>query len=140
MLFGAGVGYQLALALGASEQDLVPFEKYANAALSLGSPSSAARALFGGAPNIDSVRTARWKVENELQSLAVVERTAQRYGVDPQKMVATLKATAFRGDVSNEQLMALLEPIMIVVLGGLVGGMIIAMYMPIFKIFDLIRK
>jgi type II secretory pathway component PulF len=26
------------------------------------------------------------------------------------------------------------------VLGGVVGGMIIAMYMPIFKIFDLIKK
>ena len=43
-------------------------------------------------------------------------------------------------EATTEQLMALLEPIMIVVLGGLVGGMIIAMYMPIFKIFDLIRK
>jgi hypothetical protein len=42
-------------ALGADEGDLVPFEKYANAALSLGSPSSAARALAGGAQNIERV-------------------------------------------------------------------------------------
>ena len=28
----------------------------------------------GGAPNVDSLRAARWKIENELQSLAVVER------------------------------------------------------------------
>ena len=41
--------------LGAKEQDLVPFEKYAAAAQSLGSPSSAARALFAGAPNIERV-------------------------------------------------------------------------------------
>jgi hypothetical protein len=41
--------------LGANEKDLVPFEKYANAALSLGSPSSAARALANGAPNIERV-------------------------------------------------------------------------------------
>ncbi len=41
--------------LGASEKDMVPFEKYANAALSLLTPSSAARALFGGAPNIERV-------------------------------------------------------------------------------------
>ena len=34
---------------------MVPFEKYANAAQSLGSPSSAARALAGGAPNIERV-------------------------------------------------------------------------------------
>jgi len=46
---------KLCTSLGASPKDLVPFEKYANAALSLGSPSSAARALFGGAPNIERV-------------------------------------------------------------------------------------
>jgi len=42
---------------------------------------------------------------------SLVERTAQRYGVDPDKMLSTLKATAFRsGDkpISNEQMMALL--------------------------------
>ena len=33
----------------------MPFEKYANAALSLQSPSSAARALAAGAPNIERV-------------------------------------------------------------------------------------
>jgi type IV pilus assembly protein PilC len=42
-------------------------------------------------------------------------------------------------EATTEQLMALLEPIMIMVLGGLVGGMIIAMYMPIFKIFELVK-
>jgi len=46
---------KLCTSLGASEKDLVPFEKYANAALSLQSPSSAARALFGGAPHIERV-------------------------------------------------------------------------------------
>jgi hypothetical protein len=45
----------LCVALGASEKDLVPFDKYANAALSLGSPSSAARALFASATNIERV-------------------------------------------------------------------------------------
>jgi hypothetical protein len=41
--------------LGADEKDLVPFEKYAAAAQGLTTPSSAARALFGGAPNIERV-------------------------------------------------------------------------------------
>jgi len=45
----------LCKSLGASDKDLVPFEKYANAALSLASPSSAARALAAGAPNIERV-------------------------------------------------------------------------------------
>ena len=46
---------KLCMSLGAAEKDLVPFEKYANAALSLASPSSAARALAAGAPNIERV-------------------------------------------------------------------------------------
>ena len=47
--------FKLCLSLGADEKDLVPFEKYAAAALSLGSPSSAARALAAGATNIERV-------------------------------------------------------------------------------------
>ena len=43
------------VALGAERGDLVPFDKYANAALSLASPSSAARALAAGATNIERV-------------------------------------------------------------------------------------
>ncbi len=39
--------------LGARESDLVPFAKYANAALSLRNPSSAARALASGVCNIE---------------------------------------------------------------------------------------
>jgi hypothetical protein len=46
---------KLCVSLGANENDLVPFEKYAAAAQSLGSPSSAARALDAGAPNIERV-------------------------------------------------------------------------------------
>lgn len=40
---------------------------------------------------------------------------------------------------TTEQLTALIEPLMIAVLGGIVGSMIVALYMPIFKIFDLIK-
>jgi hypothetical protein len=46
---------EVCISLGASEEDLVPFEKYANAALSLKSPSSAARALASGACDIERV-------------------------------------------------------------------------------------
>jgi hypothetical protein len=46
---------KLCVSLGANENDMVPFDKYANAALSLASPSSAARALANGAPNIERV-------------------------------------------------------------------------------------
>jgi hypothetical protein len=43
----------LCIALGAAPDDLVPFEKYAAAAQGLTRPSSAARALFAGVPNIE---------------------------------------------------------------------------------------
>ncbi len=54
---------KLCVSLGAHEKDLVPFEKYAAAANSLGSPSSAARALYGGAPYIE-------RVDRLVQSIA----------------------------------------------------------------------
>lgn len=41
--------------LGAAPEDMVPFEKYANAAKGLSKPSSAARALFGGSQYIERV-------------------------------------------------------------------------------------
>ena len=45
----------LCVKLGANPSDLVPFEKYANAAQGLIRPSSAARALAAGAQNIERV-------------------------------------------------------------------------------------
>jgi hypothetical protein len=53
----------LVVKLGALRDDLVPFEKYASAAQSLVRPSSAARALFAGAPNIE-------RVERLVQAIA----------------------------------------------------------------------
>ena len=44
---------ELCIKLGAAPDDLVPFEKYAAAAQSLTRPSSAARALNNGVPNIE---------------------------------------------------------------------------------------
>ena len=41
-------------------------------------------------------------------------------------------------EATTEALTALIEPLMIAVLGVVVGSMIIALYMPIFKVFDLI--
>ncbi len=42
-------------------------------------------------------------------------------------------------EATTEALTSLIEPLMIAFLGGIVGAMIIAMYMPIFKVFDLIN-
>ena len=40
---------------------------------------------------------------------------------------------------TTEQLTSLIEPLMIVVIGTIIGSMVIAMYMPIFGVFDLIE-
>ena len=57
----------LCKSLGAAEEDLVPFEKYAAAARGLAKPSSAARALAGGATAIE-------RVDLLVQSLAAQKR------------------------------------------------------------------
>jgi hypothetical protein len=67
---------KLCMSLGAAEKDLVPFEKYANAAQSLASPSSAARALAAGAPNIERVdRLVQTIAAQKGMQSAVVDRT-----------------------------------------------------------------
>ena len=52
--------------LGAGAEDLVPFDKYAQAAASLGRPSSAARALFGGAQHIERVDSLVRRIARQL--------------------------------------------------------------------------
>ena len=59
--------------LGAEAADLVPFEKYAKAAETLGKPSSAARALFGGAEHIERVDS-------------LVRRIARQLGLDSETL------------------------------------------------------
>lgn len=41
-------------------------------------------------------------------------------------------------EATTEQLTSLIEPLMIAVLGVIIGGMIVALYMPIFSIFELV--
>jgi hypothetical protein len=65
--------------LGARAEDLVPFEKYAKAAEGLGKPSSAARALFGGAEHIERVDRLVWRIAQQrgLQSDTLHEIVAR---------------------------------------------------------------
>jgi hypothetical protein len=66
------------VSLGAARSDLVPFEKYANAALSLKSPSSAARALAAGARDIERVDR-------------LVQLVAKQQGVRSDELDATVR-------------------------------------------------
>ena len=64
----------LVVSLGAERGDMVPFEKYAAAAQSLATPSSAARALANGAPYIE-------RVDRLVQSVAA-QRGKQSADID----------------------------------------------------------
>jgi len=72
----------LCVSLGASREDMVPFEKYAKAAESLQSPSSAARALAAGAPAIE-------RVDRLVQSIG---QQKGRSNPEVDKIVATVDA------------------------------------------------
>jgi len=66
----------LCRAMGAAESDQVPFEKYAAAANGLAKPSSAARALANGAPNIERVDSLVQRIAAERgMHLATVDAT-----------------------------------------------------------------
>ncbi len=70
-----------------------------------------------------------------VQMLAVGEET----GAMDEMLVKI--SDFYDGEVTatTESLTAMLEPLMIGVLGGLVGAMVVALYMPMFKIFELIQ-
>ena len=64
----------LCVAMGADPEDMVPFDKYAAAAQSLLTPSSAARALAAGVPNIE-------RVDRLVQAIAA-QRGASHPSID----------------------------------------------------------
>jgi len=69
---------KLCVSLGADPKDLVPFDKYAAAAQGLASPSSAARALYAGAPNIERVdRLVKTIAAAKGMRLAAVDETVE---------------------------------------------------------------
>ncbi len=70
-----------------------------------------------------------------VQMIAVGEETG---GVDHMlEKIADFYDTEV--ETLTESLTALMEPLMIAVLGGIVGSMVIALYMPIFKVIELVQ-
>ncbi len=83
---------ELCRRLGAAPEDQVPFEKYAAAAKGLGNPSSAARALFAGATNIERVDRLVQSIARQLgvsselidESVALVDQRLEQNRRDSQ--------------------------------------------------------
>jgi hypothetical protein len=72
---------ELCVTLGADRGDMVPFDKYAGAALALQSPSSVARALAAGTPHIERV-----------------DRLVQALGAQKERRNACVDETVARAD------------------------------------------
>jgi hypothetical protein len=82
----------IAQRLGADPTDQVPFEKYAKAAESLLKPSSAARAVAGGAPSIERVDLLVKLISHQLGAPnAEIDRTVR---IVNQKLNASIAAAA----------------------------------------------
>lgn len=83
---------ELCVSLGASPDNLVMFEKYAAAAQGLVRPSSGARALFAGAPNIERVdRLVQAVAAQRGMRLSALDETV---AVVDEKLAANRKAAA----------------------------------------------
>ena len=82
--------------LGADPADLVPFEKYAAAASGLKKPSSAARALFGGAESIERVDSLVQRIAGQFglahpaldQTVALIDARLARNRAQRQPLAA----------------------------------------------------
>jgi hypothetical protein len=87
---------KLCTRLGAAAEDLVPFEKYAQAARDLGKPSSVARALFAGALHIERVDRLVQCIAKELaeqndvldETVALVDERLQRNALARERAAA----------------------------------------------------
>jgi type IV pilus assembly protein PilC len=95
-------------------------------------------------------------VKDSVRSGETMAGPLERHGVFPPMVVQMISVGEDTGAIdamldkvsdfydqevesTTESLTSLIEPIMIAVLGGIVGAMIIALYMPMFKIFDLVK-
>jgi type IV pilus assembly protein PilC len=95
-------------------------------------------------------------VKDSVRSGETMAGPLERHGVFPPMVVQMISVGEDTGAIdamldkvsdfydqevesTTESLTSLIEPIMIAVLGGIVGSMIIALYMPMFKIFELVK-
>jgi type IV pilus assembly protein PilC len=88
-----------------------------------------AEKITGGMTIADPLRETGVFPQMVIQMIAVGEKTGDLSGM----LIKIAEFYTEEVDAAVESLTAVLEPIMIILVGGIVGGMLIAMYLPIFN-------
>ncbi|RZS89421.1 type IV pilus assembly protein PilC [Motilibacter rhizosphaerae] len=132
------------------------FTRNLGAMLRAGVPILQSLDIVGSTAGNTVIAQAVREIQNSVRSGESVTRPLERHPVFPPMVVQMLTVGEDTGaldlmlekiaefydqevEQTTEQLTALIEPIMIAFLGATVGAMILALYMPIFKVSDLIK-
>ena len=124
--------------------------------LRAGVPVLQALDIVGGATGNEVLARAALSVKDSVKSGESMSRPLEEHDIFPPMVVQMISVGEDTGALDamldkisdfydqevesmTEQLTALIEPLMIAVLGGIVGSMIIARYMPMFKIYELVK-
>ena len=96
---------------------------------------SSRQAISAGNPIAPALEEANVFPVMAIQMISVGEETGEL----DQMLGKTADFYELEVEEAVKSLTSLMEPIMIAVLGGMVGSIIIAMYLPMFAIFDLVQ-
>lgn len=124
--------------------------------LRAGVPVLQALDIVGGATGNEVLARAAQAVKESVKSGESMSQPLEEHDIFPPMVVQMISVGEDTGALDamldkisdfydqevesmTEQLTALIEPLMIAVLGGIVGSMIIALYMPMFKIYELVK-
>lgn len=135
---------------------LTRFARNLSTLLAAGVPILQALEITGDTVNNGVIRDAITDVQNSVRQGESINGPLAQHEVFPPMVVQMIAVGEETGNIDGmlqkiadfydtevealtEQLTAMMEPLMIAVIGTIVGGMVIALYLPMFSIYDLIE-
>ena len=136
---------------------LTRFARNLSTLLASGVPILQALEITGDTVNNGVIRDAIVDVQDSVRQGESINAPLSKHDIFPGMVVQMIAVGEETGNVDGmlgkvadfydteveamtESLTALMEPLMIAFIGGIVGGMVIALYMPMFKIFEVIGQ
>lgn len=133
------------------------FSRNLGTLLDNGVPILQALKIVGATTGSVVIEKALVSIEDNLKKGGTIAKSMAEHPIFPQEDVEMISVGEEAGDIvpmllkiadiydqdveaTTEALTSLIEPLMIVFLGVVVGGMIVALYMPIFSIFDAVKN